>query len=240
MRKSSENFWTLRDNRFRSLHPKGMQRLGPLPQILAFLSLFASFALPAYATDATSSPCTPLLSIDANRNQRIDRLTVCADGRLMASHAFSAPAPETMPSDQTIWTYAGRLDEGALADLKTVLSRSDIAQLPRQISVERDQEKYGLLWSVNVTITRAGQEQNVSIANLPLAPCGDMPREEMATEMEVICLFQQLYSQAERGELPSETDCGCRTLRAMAMSKDVPANQEAAEPMTDSTVVRGK
>jgi hypothetical protein len=217
-----------------------MQRLGPLPQILALLCLFVIFGLPAYATDATSSPCTPLLSIDANRNQRIDHLTVCTDGRLLASHAFSTPAPETMPADQTIWSYAGRLDEGALADLKTVLSRSDIAKLPRQIDVERDQEKYGLLWSVHVTIARSGQQQNISIGNLPLAPCGDMPREETASEMEIICLFQQLYSQAERGELPNQTDCGCRTLRAMAMSRDLPANEEAAEPMTDSTVVRGK
>jgi len=217
-----------------------MQRLGPLQQILALFCLSACFVLPAYATDAASSPCTSLLSIDANRNQRIDHLTVCDDGRMMASHAFSTPAPETMPSDQTIWTYAGRLDDGALADLKTVLSRSDIAQLPRQVNVERDQEGHGLVWSINVTIARTGQQQNVSIANLSLAPCGDVPREETATEMEVICLFQQLYSQAERGELPNETDCGCRTLRAMAMSKDVPANQEAAEPMTDSTVVRGK
>ncbi len=217
-----------------------MQRLGPLPQILALLSLLVSFGLTANATNPSSSPCAPLLTIDANRNQRIDRLTVCTDGRLVASHAFSTPAPETMPSDQIIWIYAGRLDEGALADLKTVLSRSDIAQLPRQISVERDQEKYGLLWSINVTIAHTGQKQNVSIANLPLAPCGEIPREETATEMEVICLFQQLYSQAERGDLPNETDCGCRTLRAMAMSQDVPRNEEAVEPMTNSPVVRGQ
>jgi len=76
-----------------------------------------------------------------------------------------------------------------------------------------------LLWTLNVAIARNGEMQNVSLRNLPLAICRENPSGVTPTELDMMCMFEELFEQAENGTLPKETDCGCRTLHAMAVFK---------------------
>jgi hypothetical protein len=217
--KSGNNFATFPDNARAKPHTVPMSRARVLSNISMLLIFSAGLAAPRVHAITPDSSCTALLAIDATRNERTDQLTVCDDGTLLASHAFSTPAPETMPSSPTIWEYSGHVDEASLTNLKAVLRRKDIAQLPPQVEVLKGESNDRLLWTLNVAIARNGEMQNVSLRNLPLAICRENPSGVTPTELDMMCMFEELFAQAENGTLPKETDCGCRTLHAMAVFK---------------------
>jgi hypothetical protein len=218
-RKSSENFETFSDNACAKRQTVSMSRASALTHVSMLVIFFAGLAAPRAHAITPDSSCTALLAIDATRNERTDQLTVCDDGRLLASHAFSKPAPESMPSSQMIWQYSGHVDDVTLTDLKAVLGRKDVAQLPPQVEVLKGDSNDRLLWTLNMAIALNGETQNISLRNLPLAICRENPSGVTPTELDMMCMFEELFAQAENGTLPKETDCNCRTLHAMAFWK---------------------
>ncbi len=187
--------------------------------VVLALSLLASGMSAAGAqTLQKAEACHALLTMESSGNETLNRVTVCSDGVLLASHSFTAPAFGSTPEKPTKWEYQGHLEHDELADLNNVLARKDIAALPSQVTVETDKSKYHLLWTLNVTINHDGKVQSADLRNLPYLVGCEMPPEINATERDLICLLTELYEQAKSGAKP-EQDCNCQPLHAMAAGR---------------------
>ena len=84
-------------------------------------------ALPPRQKD-TKPQCSPILKVDTimyakTKDETIDSVTVCEDGKATAFHSFTAPALGTAPPEPTKWGYSSEIDKDALSDLKKIMQR---------------------------------------------------------------------------------------------------------------------
>lgn len=191
-----------------------MRRLWGVTRLFGVLVFAAGLCAARTQTSQNAKDCHAILTMEALGNETNDRVTVCSDGSLFASHTFTAPAFGSTPEKETTWEYRGRAEREELADLKNILTRRDIAELPSQVDVEKDKTRYRLLWTLNATIERDGKQQSVALRNLPTLMGCAMPPEVTGTERDLICLLNQLYAQTKSGSTP-EPVCDCRSLHAM-------------------------
>ena len=86
-----------------------------------FVLLTSSIGLPqtSHSTqkDATAK-CSTILRINAVRysatkDETIDSVTVCADGKTTALHSFTAPTFGETPPQLTKWDYTDEIDKNA-------------------------------------------------------------------------------------------------------------------------------
>ena len=181
---------------------------------------------PAGYSQATESrhECSALLEMDAtlypgSPDQTVDKVTVCEGGRMFASHVFTAPAFGGPPTGPTQWEYTGQLDTNSMADLRKVLSGSDISQLPEHVDVNGKKPGHMLVYRLRMLHDRNGKEQTVTLHNVPSLACNEVTPELTPTQHDLVCLFSELYGRAKSGEAPADASCGCATLHAMAARK---------------------
>ena len=163
--------------------------------------------------------CAPLfkaewMQFDGNT---VDEVTACADGELLASHTFNAPAFGSTPPERTTWRYKGQIDKSLVAD--KILHRKEIVVLPTEIDLgvkgvpnavlhEQDQVAH-------FSISREKTEQTITLQNIPGIYCGDKPARVEEAVWDLICLFNDLYGRAKSGG-ESSGNCGCKSLNDMA------------------------
>jgi hypothetical protein len=104
-----------------------------------FLSATVSCAIGTFTNGRTveKTECVPLFKVEWTQpeGKTVDELTACADGKLLASHTFTAPAFRSAPSERTTWRYQGQIDKDLISDLSKILHRKDISGLPTQVEL---------------------------------------------------------------------------------------------------------
>jgi len=171
-----------------------------------------------------NSQCVVVLKVEAimyasakdEKDEKIDSLTVCDDGKATTAHSFTAPAFGTIPPEPTNWEHSGEIDKDAQADLKKIVRRTDIVHLPARINAIKNPSPVDLL--MRFTIFDRGTERTVSV-NVPYRFCGVRPEMPHAA-WDLICVFIDLWARAKTGNPPSDNDCGCKSLDEMAVGQD--------------------
>jgi hypothetical protein len=191
--------------------------------VLAIFALLAS-GLCAAQTGAASgdnskSMCSIVIKIDLSeyggtKDKSTDSVTVCDDGKTKAYHSFSAPGIGSGQPERTRWDYNHTLDQGALSDLKKIAMRTDIVRLPDRVDAIQTPSPLDLL--MQVTILDQGVERTITLL-FPSLSCDKDQPEMPEAAWDLICLFTDVYSRARTGNPPPGTDCGCKSLHAMAV-----------------------
>jgi len=169
--------------------------------------------------------CSPLFDAEWTQFQgeTFDKVTACADGELIASHAFNAPAFGSTPPERTTWRYEGQIDKNLVADLNKTLRRKDISGLPTEIdlgvkgvpnSVVHEPDQVA-----RFSIAREKTEQKITLRNIPGIYCGDKPAQVEEAVWDLICLYRDLYARAKSRDQLSSGNCGCKSLNDMANTK---------------------
>jgi hypothetical protein len=166
--------------------------------------------------------CSPLFKAEwiQLHGDTVDEVTACADGELMASHTFNAPAFGSTPPERTTWRYNGQIDKNLVADLSKTLHRKEISVLPIEIDLgvkgvpnavlhEQDQVAH-------FSISQEKTEQKITLQNIPGIYCGDKPAQVEEAVWDLICLYRDLYARAKSGDKLSSGNCGCKSLNDMA------------------------
>jgi hypothetical protein len=78
--------------------------------------------------------CVAVLKVDSMRyadtkDETLDTLTVCDNGKVSASHLFTVPAFGAARPEPAKWDYSGEIDKDAQSDLKKIVRRTDITRL---------------------------------------------------------------------------------------------------------------
>jgi hypothetical protein len=172
----------------------------------------------------TNSQCVVVLKVESimysvtkdEKDEKIDSLTVCDDGKATTAHSFTAPAFGTVPPEPTNWEHSGEIDKDAQADLKKIVRRTDILHLPARINAIKTPSPVDLL--MRFTIFDRGTERTITM-NVPSLFCGDRPEMPQAA-WDLICVFMDLYHRAKTGNPPPENSCGCKSVEEMAVAQD--------------------
>jgi len=189
---------------------------------LALLMSGISTAQPLHARQKNTKPqCRTILKVDSilyaeTKSEKIDSVTACDDGKLTAFHSFTAPSFGTAQPEPTNWSYKGEMDKDALSDLKKVIRRQDVAQLPERFNAIKTQSSVDVL--MRFTIFDQGAERTIEL-RISSIGCGedrpDMPR----AVWDLICLFTDLYERTKTDTPSPENNCGCKSLHEMAVAQ---------------------
>jgi hypothetical protein len=169
----------------------------------------------------TDSQCVVVLKVESimyagTKDEKIDSLTVCDDGKATTTHSFTAPAFGTTPPEPTKWDHSGEIDKDARADLKKIMRRTDIVRLPASVNaIKTPSPVDGLM---HFTIIDRGTERTITMHISPIG-CGDRPEMPQAA-WDLICVFADLSERARTGNPSPEIGCGCKSLREMAVAQD--------------------
>ena len=195
-----------------------------------YLVALASWALaaplvqnPCAQTQKQHSECSPILQFewrqDPSDKTAIDRLTVCEDGTLLASHEFTAPAFGDTPAEPTKWKYQNNISKDSLADLRRVLLREDIFQLSAEVKVPVPRNlNPDYVQSMEVFILRETKQRRVIVSGPLSLTCAPSQPEIPETVRDLICLFGDLYERAKSGKESGDPSCRCKSLHEMSVS----------------------
>jgi len=170
------------------------------------------------APKGTKPQCGIIFKVDwilyaETKQETIDSVTVCDDGKTTAFHSFTAPAFGAPQPEPTKWDYGAEIDKNALSDLRKMLRRSDIAQLPERVDATKTHSPLDVL--MLITIVDEGTERIIMLHG-PSIGCGEERPEMQKAVWDLICLFADLYNRAKTGT-PPENSCGCKSLRELAV-----------------------
>lgn len=201
--------------------------------VVVALLVLISYPFPArlaHSQTVEKTECAPLFKVEWTQleGKTVDALTACADGKLLASHTFTAPAFGSTPPERTTWRYQGQIDKDLISDLSKILHRKDISGLPTEVELgvkgvpnyvlhEQDQV-------ARFSISQEKREQKVTVQNIPGVYCGEKPARVEEAVWDLICLYGDLYARAKSGNDSSSGNCGCKSLNDMAVTKP-PAGQ---------------
>ena len=169
----------------------------------------------------TKDQCRTILKIDSilyaeTKDETIDSVTVCDDGKATAFHAFTTPALGTAPPEPTKWGYSSEIDKDALSDLKKILRRTDIAQLPERVNAIKTPSPVDM--SMRFTILGQDTERTITLL-VPYIVCGENRPEVPKAGWVLICLFADLYNRVKAGTPSSQDNCECESLHEMAVAQ---------------------
>jgi hypothetical protein len=193
--------------------------------LIAGFALLMSGISPAQAPHPrqkdTKSQCNTILKVDSivyakTKDETIDSVTVCDDGKATAVHSFTAPAFGAAQPEPTKWDYSGEIDKDALSDLKKIVQRTDIAQLPERVNAIKTQSPVDVV--MRFTILDQGTERHITL-HVPSIGCGGDRPEMPKAAWDLICLFADLYNRAKAGTLSPEKSCECKSLHEMAVAQ---------------------
>jgi hypothetical protein len=197
-----------------------MPRMKILLRVFSILTVAALCARVAYSQTAQAkSKCDAILTIewlDDSEKQPIDNLVVCNDGKLYASHEFTAPAFGTTPPARTKWDYHGQIGKDALSDLRQFLLRGDVSRLPERLDITKGMVSHPTSGTMQVVMTRDGKQQSVIVRVPAYLVCGEELPEAAESVKDLICLFSNLSQQTKNGGDSREGDCGCKSLYEMS------------------------
>src|SRR6266568_4161368 len=177
-------------------------------------------ALPPRQKDAKPQ-CSPILKVDTimyakTKDETIDSITVCEDGKATAFHSFTAPALGTAPPEPTKWGYSSEIDKDALSDLRKIMRRTDIARLPERVNAIKTQSPVDVL--MRFTILGQDTERTITLL-VPYIVCGENRPEVPKAGWVLICLFADLYDRVKAGTPSSQDNCECESLHEMAVAQ---------------------
>ncbi len=198
-----------------------MSHMKALIADLALLMSSISNAQAVHPTAKDTKPqCGTILKVDwilyaENKDETIDSVTVCDDGRATAFHSFTAPAFGAAKPEPTKWDYSDEIDKDALSDIRKIVRRPDIAQLPERVNAIKTHSPVDVL--MRIIIVDQGTERTIKL-HVPSIGCGDDRPEMPKAVWALICLFTDLYNRVRTGT-PPENRCGCKSLREMAVDQ---------------------
>lgn len=170
-------------------------------------------------TAETKSQCSILVKIDSimyadTKDEVVDSVTVCDDGKATAFHTFTAPALGGTPSEPTKWDYSREVDKDAVSDLQKFAMRKDIAELPERMKIVHPGSA---LYVVMIfKIVDQGKGRNITF-QAPLLACTEEQPKMPKGVLDLMCVFADLYNRVKTGDSP-EKGCGCKSLHEMAAS----------------------
>jgi len=169
-----------------------------------------------------NSQCVAVLKVDSMRyadtkDETLDALTVCDNGKVSASHLFTVPAFGAAQAEPTKWDYSGEIDKDAQSDLKKIVRRTDITRLPERVNAIKTPSPVDVL--MRFTILDQGTEKTITL-RVPSIGCGEDRPEIPKAVLDLICVFTDLYQRAKVGNPPSQKSCGCKSLHEMAVVQD--------------------
>jgi len=169
-----------------------------------------------------NSQCVAVLKVDSilyahTKDETIDSLTVCDNGKATAFHSFTAPALVAAQPEPTKWDYSGEIDKDAQSDLKKIVRRTDITRLPERVNAIKTQSPVDVL--MRFTIVDQGTERTITL-HVPSIGCGEDRSEIPKAVWDLICVFTDLYERAKAGNPPPENSCGCKSLHELATAQD--------------------
>ena len=180
----------------------------------------------AYSQTPEPKPqCSPLFKVNWSQfgGETVDAVTVCTDGKVLASHTFTAPAFGNTPADRTTWRYSGHIDNYFLSDLRKILRRSDISKLPARVDLAINGVPASAIHekedTAQFSISREGGEQDVVVRNIPAIFCRERPARVEDAVWDLICLYGDLYTRAKSGKDSSTGECGCKSVKEMVVSQ---------------------
>jgi hypothetical protein len=165
------------------------------------------------------SQCRTILKVDSimyakTKDETIDSVTVCDDGKATAFHSFTAPAFGAAQPELTKWDYSGEIDKDVLSDLKKIMRRTDIARLPERVNAIKTHSPVDVL--MRLTILDQDSERTMML-DVPSIGCGDDQLEMPKAVWDLMCLFTDLYNRLKTGTPPPHDSCGCKSLHEMAV-----------------------
>ena len=169
----------------------------------------------------TKPQCGTVVKVDSTlyaetKSEKIDSVTVCDDGKVTASHSFTAPSFGAAQAEPTKWDYKGKMDKEALFDLKKIIQRPDVVRLPERVNAIKTKSSVDVL--MRFTIFDQGTERTIELHIPPIA-CGDEHPELPEAVWDLICLFTNLYDRTKTDRPSPENDCGCKSLHEMAVAQ---------------------
>jgi hypothetical protein len=169
-----------------------------------------------------NSQCVAILQVDTMRNadtkdETLDALTVCDNGKVSASHLFMVPAFGRARPEPTKWDYNGEIDKDAQSDLKKIVGRRDITRLPERVKAIKTPSPADVL--MRFTIPDQDTERTITL-QVPSIGCGEDRPEIPKAVLDLICVFTDLYQRAKAGKAPTQNGCGCKSLHEMATAQD--------------------
>jgi hypothetical protein len=162
----------------------------------------------------TKSQCNVLVKIDSimyadTKDETVDSVTVCDDGKATAFHTFTEPALGGAPPQPTKWDYSGEINKDAVADLRKFAGRKEIADLPEHMNVVKTGS--ALYVVMRFEVVNEGKERNITV-QAPLFSCtGEHPKMPKSA-LDLMCVFADLYDRVKTGASP-KNGCGCKPLR---------------------------
>jgi hypothetical protein len=171
------------------------------------------------STAETKSQCRILVKIDSimyagTKDQTVDSVTVCEDGKATGFHSFTAPAFGDAAPQPTKWGYSHEIDKDSVLDLQQFIRRKDIADLHERMNLVRTGS---VLYAVmHFQIFDRRKERNITL-QAPVLACTDEHPEMPKGALDLVCMFSDLYTRAKTGVSP-ENGCGCKSLHEMAIS----------------------
>jgi hypothetical protein len=193
--------------------------------LIAGLALLMSGVSAAQALHPTQKDTNSqrgiILTVDSilyaeTKDETIDSVTVCDDGKTTAFHSFTAPAFGAAQPEPTKWVYRGEIDKDALSDLKKIMRRTDIARLPERVNVIKTHSPVDVL--MRFTILDQGTERTITL-HVPSLGCEENRPEMPRAVWDLICLFTDLYNRAKAGTPTPENSCGCKSLHEMTVAQ---------------------
>jgi len=139
----------------------------------------------------TKDQCRTILKIESilyaeTKDETIDSVTVCDDGKATAFHSFPSPAFGAAQPEPTKWDYSGEIDKDALSDLKKIMRRRDIARLPERVNAIKTKSPVDVL--MRFTILDQDTERTNTLL-IPSIVCGEDRPEMPKAGWDLICLF---------------------------------------------------
>jgi len=203
-----------------------MSRMKTAPLLLSFALICSSLSGPSLYSQKQEerTDCIPFFKAEwcQGEGETVDKVTACANGELIASHTFTAPAFGSTSAEPTTWHYQGRLEKNAVVDLNKILHRKDISGLASKIDLgvkgvpnfvlhEQDQV-------ARFSVSHEKTAQTITLKNIPGISCGEKPAQVEEAVWDLLCLYNYLYTRAKGGNDSSVGDCGCKSLKDMAES----------------------
>jgi hypothetical protein len=168
------------------------------------------------------SECVAVLKVDSilyagTKDETVDSLIVCDDGKATAFHSFTEPAFGSARPEPTKWDYRREIDKDARSDLNKILRRTDIARLPERVDAIKNPSPIDV--SMRFTIFDHGTERIIAV-HIPSIGCGEDQPEIPKGVWDLICVFTDLYQRVKTGNPPPENSCGCKSLHEMAITRN--------------------
>jgi hypothetical protein len=195
--------------------------------VTASIHLLAG-ALAYSQTEGNVADCAPVfravwVQFEGRPSEVVDKLTVCVDGKVAASHNFTAPAFGSTPPERTTWRYQAQVDRDLISGLSKVLRRNDISSLQTDVDLGvKGVPSYVLHEkgdTAHFSIFQEKTQRTVTAHNIPGLLCGDRPAQVEDAVWDLICLFRDLYARAKTGSDSRAGGCGCRSVDEMIAAK---------------------